>query len=351
MRLLILTQKIDIDDGVLGFFHGWIEKFAENFEFITAVCLQEGRHDLPKNVKVLSLGKEAKKENAFAARAKQQGKFFAKAFSFFFKIKYSWNFYKHIWRERKNYDAVFVHMNQEYVLLGGLFWKLLGKKIFLWRNHKKGSVLTRIAGALSNKVFYTSEFSYTAKFKNAVRMPVGIDTNKFGPSNEKRVTRNAILSLGRIDPVKKVHILVDALKSIGKLELVDICGDGQGEYYESIKREVKILSGVATNKTPEVYGQYEIFVNMTPSGSFDKTIIEAAASGLVLVVCNKSLEDILPKELIFKENDARDLAQKIEYALNMPQNEKEALAGKLRKWVGDNHSLDLLAKKLVLTMR
>jgi hypothetical protein len=28
----------------------------------------------------------------------------------------------------------FVHMNQEYVLLGGLIWKLLGKKLVLWRH-------------------------------------------------------------------------------------------------------------------------------------------------------------------------------------------------------------------------
>jgi len=32
MKLLILTQKVDIDDDVLGFFHGWLEEFAKNVE-------------------------------------------------------------------------------------------------------------------------------------------------------------------------------------------------------------------------------------------------------------------------------------------------------------------------------
>jgi glycosyltransferase involved in cell wall biosynthesis len=237
-------------------------------------------------------------------------------------------------------------MNQEYVLLGGLFWKMLGKKIFMWRNHKKGGFLTKIAGTLSNKVFYTSDFSFTAKFKNAMKMPVGIDVEKFGTSNAQRVMGNAILSLGRIDPVKRVHILVDALKSIGKLSLVDIYGDGQGEYYNKIKKEVKILNAVPNNKTPEIYSQHDIFINMTPSGSFDKTIIEAMASGLIPIVCNEGLSVILPKELIFKENDAQDLSVKIEYALNIPQNEKESLAEKFRKWAEENHSLNLLVKKL-----
>jgi glycosyltransferase involved in cell wall biosynthesis len=322
MKLLILTQKIDKNDSVLGFMHGWVNEFAKNFEFITAICLQKGEYDLPDNVKVLGLGKPAS------------------------RAVYLFNFYKHIWRERKNYDAVFVHMNQEYILLGGLFWKLFGKKVFMWRNHKKGETLTKIAGALSDKVFYTSDFSYTAKFKNAVKMPAGVDTEKFKSQISNLKSQNRLLSLGRIDPVKKVHILVDALKLIRKLSLVDVYGDGQGEYYENIKKEIKIFSGVANDKTPEIYNQHDVFVNMTLSGSFDKTIVEAMACGLIPVVCNRSLAGILPGKLIFKEDDVRDLAAKIEYALNMPQNEREALTREFRKWVEENHSLGLLVKKI-----
>ena len=58
MKLLILTQKVDKNDDVLGFFHGWILEFAKNYEKVTVICLYEGKHDLPENVKVLSLGKE-----------------------------------------------------------------------------------------------------------------------------------------------------------------------------------------------------------------------------------------------------------------------------------------------------
>src|ERR1700733_6884068 len=118
MKLLILTQKIDKDDGVLGFFHGWVKEFSSHFDQVTVICLGKGEYSLPPNVQVFSLGKE--KESGGS------------------KLFYIFNFYKYIWQERNNYDAVFVHMNQEYVLLGGLFWKLLGKKVFLWRNHPKG---------------------------------------------------------------------------------------------------------------------------------------------------------------------------------------------------------------------
>ena len=34
MNLLIITQIVDIDHSVLGFFHTWIKKFSEQYEQI-----------------------------------------------------------------------------------------------------------------------------------------------------------------------------------------------------------------------------------------------------------------------------------------------------------------------------
>src|SRR5680860_553091 len=102
MKLLILTQKIDIEDDVLGFFHDWVKEFSKHCDGMVVVALGVGRYALPENVKVLSLGKEVGIS----------------------RIKYIRNFYKYIWQERNNYDKVFIHMNQEYILLGGLFWKI-----------------------------------------------------------------------------------------------------------------------------------------------------------------------------------------------------------------------------------
>jgi hypothetical protein len=58
MKLLIITQKIDKNDPVLGFFHNWVKKFSENYESVNVICLYKGEYDLPKNVRVFSLGKE-----------------------------------------------------------------------------------------------------------------------------------------------------------------------------------------------------------------------------------------------------------------------------------------------------
>lgn len=274
MKLLIVTQKVDRYDPILGFFHRWLEEFAKNFEKVTVICLEMGNYKLPENVKVLSLGKENRSS----------------------KVRYIVLFYKYIWQERKNYDAVFVHMNQEYVLLGWKFWKLWGKKIFLWRNHAKGNFFTRIAVLFSNKVFYTSPQSFTARFKKAIKMPVGIDTDFFKPDPTVAREFNSVLFLGRISPVKKVLEFINWVKSTGYK--VTIAGPilpedkAYGELVlKSLTSKIKYVGQVTSEQARTLYQTHEIYVNMTPSGSYDKTIFEAAACGARLIVHNPDLKD------------------------------------------------------------
>src|SRR6185369_1642182 len=156
MKLLVFTQALDKKDPILSPYHRLMGEIARNFQSVTVVCLKKGEHDLPRNVEVLSLGKE-----------EGGGRLMSRA-------RYVWRFYKYIFGAE--YDAVFVHMNQEYVLLGGIFWKLMLKPAYMWRNHHAGSRLTDVAAFFCKKVFCTSRFSYTAKYKKTVIMPVGVDT-------------------------------------------------------------------------------------------------------------------------------------------------------------------------------
>ena len=40
MKILIITQKVDQNDDVLGFFHGWIAEFAKHCEQVTVYFLR-----------------------------------------------------------------------------------------------------------------------------------------------------------------------------------------------------------------------------------------------------------------------------------------------------------------------
>ncbi len=40
-RILIVTQTVDTQDPVLGFFVRWIEEFAKHAEELTVICLEK----------------------------------------------------------------------------------------------------------------------------------------------------------------------------------------------------------------------------------------------------------------------------------------------------------------------
>ena len=341
MKLLVITQKVDQNDPVLGFFHRWIEALAAKIELVTIICLEEGSHNLPHNVRVLSLGKEAKKSRRV----------------------YLLRFFSYVWKDRKKYDSVFVHMNEEYVLLAGLLWRVLSKKIILWRNHTNGTLLTKLAVFFSNKVLCTSKYSFTARYKKTRLMPVGIDTEHFKRYGGISRLPYTLLYVGRISPVKKIEIALDALeilKSEGKFSL-RIFGDAGHRdklYADSLAGKsgraglpIMFSPSITQERLPHVYNEHEILLNMTQTGSFDKVILEHMATEGVVIASNISYKEELPENLqqflTFRESDAKELAEKIMYVANLTSQERTTIGKQLRDIVVGKHSLEALVDTLV----
>ena len=110
MRLLIITQKVDLNDDNLGFFHRWVEEFAKNVEQVFVITQFLGEHNLPANVEIYSLGKERG-----WGRARRY-----------------WNFCKYSLKIVPRVDAVFVHMIPIWAVL---LWEpvfIFRKKMYLW---------------------------------------------------------------------------------------------------------------------------------------------------------------------------------------------------------------------------
>ena len=349
MKLLFITQKVDKNDDVLGAYHHWIEKIADRFEQVSVICLYKGKVETPGNVSVHSLGKE----KGLAS------------------LRYFCNFYKFLWLLRRKYDAVLVHMNPIYVVLGSLIWKITGRSVFMWYNHPRGNFMARLGIILSNKVFCTSPFSFAGKFNKTVVIPVGVDINIFDRHRGSSKLKNSILCLGRISAVKNIEILIKAaeiLDSKGLDFVVNIVGGAVSEndkkYLSEInylarglteKGKIKFLSPVANNDTPKIYNENDIFVNLTPTGSFDKSIIEAMACGTPVLVSNKTLELFFPDDIkkvcMFEENNPQDLANKILDLLSTPESFKDKLGENLREIVVRRHSLDNLMDKLLIYIK
>ncbi len=260
MKLLIVTQVVDDRDSDLGFFVRWIEEFAKHAEQVEIICLKEGQHILPKNVHVHSLGKE-------------------KGIS---RVKYIFNFYRYIWNLRHEYDAVFVHMNPEYVILGGPLWRLCGKRIAFWYTHKSVNLKLRIATFFAHVILTASKESFRLPNKKVHVMGHGIDTFFFSP--DASVKRGDwLLSVGRLMKSKR-HDLAIRQAALENKEL-RIIGEGRERAnLEALARElnanVHFLGGMTQAALRDEYLTAGLFLHMSETGSLDKVILEALACGL-----------------------------------------------------------------------
>lgn len=329
MRLLICTQIMDKNDPIaLGFFHRWVEELAKYFEHIDVICLKAGTHTLPMNVHVHSLGKEGGVN----------------------MCKYIFRFYRYLFVLRNSYDRVFVHMNPHYILLGGLWWRIAGIPISFWRNHAHMNLMTRIAAVFARKIFYTSPFACTSRYAHAVQMPVGIDLTRFTEKETHREGKIKVLFLGRLSPVKRAEIFIEAGKVLGAEYEMHLYGDDPeegGVYLQKLKNmageNIFFHSAIKNELTPDIYRAHDIYVNLTPEGSMDKTVLEAVACGVWVIVTNTSFSKVVSRYSILANATGVGLAEKITQVASISDKEKSELTKRAIQVVAEDHSLEKLA--------
>jgi glycosyltransferase involved in cell wall biosynthesis len=342
MRLLIVTQKVDRRDPILGFFHRWLEEFAKHCEKLTVICLERGECNLPQNIKVLSLGKENKAS----------------------RWQYVYKFYQYIWQERKNYDAVFVHMNVEYIILGGIFWKIMRKKISLWYMHKSVTWRLKLAEKFTNFIFTGSKESFRLPSKKLHILHHGIDKNIFSFSITPENNVLDILSISRISAIKQIDLMLDLVYYLKNklnneiiLKIVGVPITKQdNEYLKNLKikinnlnlnRQIIFIGPVSNDDLVHFYQEADIFLNFSQTGSLDKTILEAASCGTLVISSNDSARDILPKELFVDTLQVNEIADKIEYFYFLDMHKKIEIKKYLHDSVTQYHSLDRLITNIL----
>ena len=300
MRLLIITQKVDINDDNLSFFHHWLEKFSEKLDKVCVICLSEGEHHLPKNTKVYSLGKE-------------------RGYS---KLRQLIRLEKFLLKNLSEVDGVFIHMCPIYAICSFPLAKIFKKKMVLWYLHRSMNWKLRLAEKCVDRILTASEES--CRLKNRKKIEIighGIDISIFKPlsSNFRLRTPDIfkILSAGRISPIKDQETLIRAVdilvnqKNIKDIEVKFLGTPLEKQekvYLEKLKnlvQEKKIgnyiefFESIPNNQMPEYYQNSDLVVNLSHTGSVDKVVLEAMASGRLVLTCNEAFEDILDNKYLF----------------------------------------------------
>jgi glycosyltransferase involved in cell wall biosynthesis len=345
MRLLIFVNKFDKNDDLLGFFVGWVNELAKHPPSIIVITQSVGEYDRLANLKVISIDK-----------AKNPSPFWR-------VVKFKWL----LWRLRLDYDGIFVIMAPAWAIVASGAAKLLGKKLYLWYAVWRGNWKLKLAEKLVDKIFCSVEEAFPFKTSKLVLLGQGIDTDYLVPDSPIRET-GFVLFLGRISPVKKIEVLLEALAKLPEAERAKIKAEIVGgtaspsddSYLNDMKglaQELKIsnqiswLGRVGHESVKQYYQRTDIFVNLTPTGSFDKTMLESMACGDLVLASNQALARFLSPELrellIFRQDDANDLSSKLKNLLNLNPSRKDSLRNELREIIIKNHSQKQWATNLI----
>jgi glycosyltransferase involved in cell wall biosynthesis len=342
MRLVFITQVLDSDDHALGFVHTWVRELAKNVDSLTVIALRVGTYDMPHNVRVVSLGKEHNRGRMHYLSVLTRELVFGVG----------------------EYDRVLVHMNPEYLVLFGWWWKLVGKKSLLWYTHKNVDMKLKVATLFADVVATASVESFRYPSEKVRIVGHGIDLEHIPFSVKAQSGVFALLTIGRVTKSKQIEVLIKAVQKIrdkGIHTTLRVVGSGitpaDTTYLDTLNVLVRELSlgeyvtfvgPIPHAEVARELREADCFVNASSTGGLDKAVLEAMGAGRPVVTSNDGLKTVLAlhPELMFKDGDVSGCADVLASVVAMPDSRREALCQELASIVEAEHSLSALMPKL-----
>lgn len=334
MRLLVVTQKVDREDPILGFFHGWLRALAFPFQRITVIGQMTGAYELPGNVQVRSLLKEHG-----ISRTSQILRF--------------WSL---IWKMRSEYDVVLVHMTPVWVIIGAPLWWMLKKRVYLWYEARGGGWKLRVALLFVDKVFSASPSGMPVRTDKSVITGHGIDTDRFSPDEDEPRDEKLLITVGRITESKRLPILISCLQSLPPDYRLQIAGKTIAKADDALIRKLRIsceaaniidridVQALAPEDVVSALRHATLFVHASVTG-LDKALLEAMSCGCLIVTCAEAAMDLVPPQCLAAP-DGKAMAEVARRLLALPQVQQDALRAQVRETVEREHGLNKLVVRL-----
>jgi glycosyltransferase involved in cell wall biosynthesis len=352
MKLLLFNLKTDSEDDALGFTTDWINELAGYCEKVIVITMSAGSIVVANNVKVYSVGKELHYSEP------------RRAIEFYRLLIWI------LFTER--IDACFAHMMPLFAVMGWPILRILGIPIVLWYAHSHVTWMLKLATFLVDRVVTSSRTGFQIPTSKRRIIGQGIDVDRFHPVSDSRIgsTTFVILTVGRIAPVKRLELLIQALTLLperlpnGRPIIARFVGNPQTsrdrEYLRKL-HQLTIECGVATRvefspaypfgQIDRAYREADLFVNSSDTDSVDKSVLEAMSSGLPVLTSNTAFADIFDSSCSalchVEKGDKRLLADALLKLLKMKDEERRLLGVSLREIVCKHHSLTSLSNRLI----
>jgi len=236
----------------------------------------------------------------------------------------------------------------------------------LWYAHVKPNI-SFLEKRIVSKILTPSKESCSGS-KKIVVTGHGVDTELFKPSLLTSSDKKTILYTGRITPIKDIETLVEALDILVhqkgmeniKVKLVGSPVDESEKKYavklknfiqeKKMKNYMEFIGSVSHKEIVKFYQESDVFVDMIAGGGAGKTPLEAMACETPVILCTSTFNELLGEyknEIIFKEKNPKDLAEKLLNCFNFSEEKRKDFGRLLRSIVVNHHNLDNLIDKII----
>jgi glycosyltransferase involved in cell wall biosynthesis len=347
LNLLIFNLAMDAGNPALGHVIAWTNEIARRCTHVSVITMTAGEMTVEPNVDVHSLGKEI-------------GRSEPRRLAEFYRLVHR------VTRERR-VDVCFAHMAPLFAALFAPVAKVAGIPILLWYSHGGVSARLRVAHRVADRCVTPTPSGFRLASDKLFVVGHGVDTTTFVPPGQRpEAYARTVLSVGRLTPIKGIDEILRALAILDRelgadLRLLLVGGPmtAADELHEAtlhalcrslrIDDRVVFEGAVPFREVPPRYHDGGVLVNLVRD-SFDKAILEGMASGCIPVSRNAGFRELARRhglDWLVPALGPAALAQTVAEVLDLPRDEREQLARRLRRIVEDEHSLSALVDRLV----
>ena len=349
MRLLVVNFEMDEVSGVLAWQASVVRELAARCEFVVVVTSRLGRFTCPNNVHIHVVPKWV-----WGIPRRFGGRWLVNL-----------NLISLI-RQYK-IDACFIHMAMEWTYVLAPALKLYQIPVLVWYAHGTVSNRLRLAHALADRIVTSTPEGFRLPSDKVHVIGQGVDTALF-QIPQLADDRNDILYVGRVSQRKRIDLLVGVMSEIRKIQpnlllCLRIVGPALTPGDQGYQRRIQALIDanglngwielagfVPQQGIAAYYRNAFLHLNVSKTGSMDKTILEALACGCPVLTSNEAFVEMFRDhpDFLLQSDDPKDIAER---TLDLYRSRHSFDPGRLRSLIIGHHDIDSYADKVISQLK
>ena len=346
MNIIFCCQSTDTNDPIISDTVSRIKQLSthKKVTHVDVICLKKGGEDLGKNVTVTSL-----KDSSNS------------------RLSALFLLYKRILEilPLRTVHTIYLYMVPSWALVLLPIQKIYKIQVVIWFGHTQIDFFSGISCKyIANKWITSNKSMIPLKSNNLFFAGQGVDPLKFYPRDLPKIFD--LITTGRITPIKKLEVLLEAIKEceikFNKNYSLAICGDVYSakdeEYKQQILVKIKNLRlesrihhlGFVDHKIlPKLLNQAKCFIFTVPGG-IGKASLEAMACGIPLIISSPEADDFFTDDLnkwFLCKNTVENIAQHINSLLEIDQQKLTGLKEQMLKLFYEKYTLNKFSDRIV----